>query len=61
MNKILSLAFVALLVGGCAVYADPYPYSGGVYIAPPPVIVGPVYPGWEWHRGYYHEGWHRRG
>ena len=24
--------------------ADPYPYSGGVYIAPPPVIVGSVYP-----------------
>ncbi len=24
--------------------ADPYPYSGGVYIAPPPVIVASVYP-----------------
>jgi hypothetical protein len=47
----------ALLCGGCAVYADPYPPAAGVYVAPPPaVVVAPGYhPGW-----YYYDSWHHR-
>ncbi len=66
MKRIICLGLLGFLMGGCAVYADPYPHYGypgepavgGVYVVPPPVVVRP---GWEWHRGHWHEGWHRRG
>ena len=57
MRRMVGFALAALLLGGCAVYADPYPYAGppvgGVYVAPGPVIVP-----WGWHGGW-HGGWHR--
>ncbi len=28
MRKMIGFALAALLLGGCAVYADPYPYAG---------------------------------
>jgi len=50
MRKMIGFALAALLLGGCAVYADPYPYAGppvgGVYVAPAPVVVAPVYRPW---------------
>ena len=55
MKWILGFVLTAVLCAGCAVYADPYPAS--VYVAPPGIV---VQPGWEYHHGYYHEGWHRR-
>jgi hypothetical protein len=61
MRRIVGFALAALLLGGCAVYADPYPYAGpvgGVYVAPGPVVVAPVYRPWGWHGGW-HGGWHR--
>ncbi len=42
MRRMIGFALAALLLGGCAVYADPYPYAGppvgGVYMAPAPVV-----------------------
>ncbi len=65
MKKLIGLAIsAALLLGGCAVYADPYPYPAppapGVYVPVPPIVVTPAYPWWGWH-GAWHGGWHRRG
>ncbi len=62
MRKMIGFALAALLLGGCAVYADPYPYAGppvgGVYVAPAAVVVAPVYRPWGWHGGW-HGGWRR--
>lgn len=64
MRQIIGFALTAALLGGCAVYAEPYPFqaSAGIYVAPTPVVVAPVYrsPGWghERHAGW-REGWHR--
>jgi hypothetical protein len=61
MRGMIGLALAALLLGGCAVYAEPgvyVPPLPGVYVAPPPVVVAPVYPGWGWH-GWSHGEWHR--
>ncbi len=55
MRKMIGFALAALLLGGCAVYADPYPC---VYVAPAPVVVAPVYRPWGWHGGW-HGGWRR--
>jgi hypothetical protein len=64
MKWTIGVAIAALLMGGCAVYADPYPYypaprPPGVYVTPLPLIVTPVYPWWGWHAGW-HGGGHRR-
>ena len=59
MKWILTFVLASVLCAGCAVYADPYPASGGVYVAPPAVVVQPA--PWEYHPYYYHEGWHGRG
>jgi hypothetical protein len=62
MKRMIGFALAGLLLGGCAVYADPYPYAGpavrGVYVAPAPVVVAPVYRPWGWHGGW-HRGWRR--
>jgi hypothetical protein len=59
MKRMFGLVLAGLLMGGCAVYADPYAYSppppppAGVYVAPAPVVVAPYpYWGWRWHHGY---------
>ena len=59
MTRLMTLVVGALLLGGCAVYAEPVPPHPGVYVAPPPVVFAP-YPGvwWGWHGGW-HRGWHR--
>jgi hypothetical protein len=63
MRRMIGLAVAAVLLGGCAVYAEPYPYvvapAPGIYVAPPSVVVGPAYPWWAWH-GEWHGGWHHR-
>ena len=65
MRRIIGFALAGLLLGGCAVYADPYPYAYsappayGVYVAPP-VVVAPYPYYWGWHHGW-HGGWRQRG
>lgn len=66
MKRTFGFIFVGLLLGGCAVYAEPYPPGAGVYVAPAPVVVAPAYPHYPyyaypryWYRG--HPGWYRRG
>jgi hypothetical protein len=63
MRRMIGLAVAAVLLGGCAVYAEPSPYvvapAPGIYVAPPPVVVAPAYPWWAWH-GEWHGGWHHR-
>ncbi len=59
MRRMIGFVLVAVFLGGCAVYAEPFPYGGspaaGVFVAPAPVIVAPVHP---WGR---HAGWHEGG
>ncbi len=45
MRRIIGFALSALLLGGCAVYAEPVPPPVGGYIAPPPVVVAPLLTG----------------
>ena len=64
MRQILGLVLAATLLGGCAVYADPYAFraSAGIYVPPAPVFVAPAYRHWGWHRDRDQErfeGWHR--
>jgi len=63
MRHMIGFALVAMLLGGCAVYALPVPYGGppavGVVVAPAPVVVAPVAP-WGWHAGW-HGGWRHHG
>ncbi len=59
MIKMICIVLAALFLGGCAVYADPYPYAppppvAGVYVAPPPVVVAPYPHHWGWHDGWRH-------
>jgi hypothetical protein len=56
MRRIIGFALSALLLGGCAVYAEPVP-PPGVYVSPPPVVVAPA-PFWGWWG--WHGGWHAR-
>jgi len=62
MRQILALVLAATFLGGCAVYADPYPFraSAGIYVTPAPVVVAPVYRsrGWKYER---HEDRHEAG
>jgi hypothetical protein len=48
MKRFLGLVFLALTVGGCAVYADPYPSAyvapPSVYVQTPGVVVEPIRP-----------------
>jgi hypothetical protein len=58
MRRLIGFALGALLLGGCAVYAEPVPPPAGAYVEPPPVVVAPgprVW--WGWHGGWY-RGWH---
>ncbi len=56
MRAIIGLALAGLLLGGCAIYAEPGVPYGGVYVAPPPVVVAPAYPWWGWHGGWHGHG-----
>ena len=63
MKKIVLVLFAATLLGGCAVYADPYGASvygpaPSVYVSPPVVIAPRPY----YYGGYRYSGWygHRR-
>ena len=64
MKRFLSLVFLTLALGGCAIYADPYPSAyvapPSVYVQTPGVVVEPGYPAYEYHRGYRHERWYYR-
>ena len=62
----MSIGFVlkATIVGGCAVYADPYLIraSRGIYVTAAPVVVAPIYRSQAWQYESYeecHKGWHR--
>ena len=64
MRHVIGFVLVAALLGGCAVYADPYSFraSGGIYVPPAPVVVAPVHRPWGWQRDRYqdrYDGWHR--
>lgn len=63
MRRTFGFILAGLILGGCAVYAEPYPPAAGVYVAPAPVVVVPAYPYYAyphyWYRG--NPGWHRRG
>lgn len=54
MKALLSLLLLlaGLLLSGCAVY--PAAPAGGVYVAPPSVVITPEF---YYHRGYYHRDW----
>jgi hypothetical protein len=63
MRRIVGLLLVTMLLGGCAVYAEPFPYAGapaaGVFVSPAPVIIAPAHAaGWHagWHGGWRHHG-----
>ena len=55
MRQVIWLVLAATLLGGCAVYADPYSFRASVGIfAPAPVAVAPAYRPWRydgWRRG----------
>jgi len=55
MRRTIGFLLGGLLLGGCAVYADPVPPGPGVYVAPPPAVVIAPRPWWGW--GW---GWHGR-
>ena len=62
MRQVIGLALAAALLGGCAVYADPYSFRASAGIYAPPVVVAPAYRARPWR--YYrdddrHEGWRR--
>jgi len=63
MRRIAGLLLVTMLLGGCAVYAEPFTYAGapaaGVFVSPAPVIIAPAHAaGWHagWHGGWRHHG-----
>jgi hypothetical protein len=62
MKRILGLAVVTALLGGCVAVVDPFPgvYVPGprVVVTPAPVVVAPR--PWGWYR-WQHHGWHRHG
>ena len=61
MRQVIGLVLAAALLGGCAVYADPYSFraSAGIF-APAPVAVAPVYrPGRYERFEVRHDGWRR--
>ena len=59
MRAVIAVVLGAVILGGCATYAGPVgPPPPGVYVAPPPVVVGPGPFWWAWHGGWHH-GWHR--
>ena len=45
MRQVIGFLLVAVLLGGCAMYAGPdgFGASVGIHAARPPVVVGPVY------------------
>ncbi len=64
MRQLIGFVLAATLLGGCAVYADPYGFraSAGIYAAPAPMVVAPAYRsrGWQYERyEARHDGWHR--
>ena len=64
MRQVIGLVLAAALLGGCAVYADPYGFgaSVGIHAAPGPVVVVPAYRARGWRYDRYedrHEGWRR--
>jgi hypothetical protein len=57
MRQVIWLVLAATLLGGCAVYADPYSFRASVGIfAPAPVAVAPAYRPWRYER---YDGWRR--
>ena len=57
MRRVIAAVVGALLLGGCALYTEPVPgAAAGVYVAPPPIAVGPGPVWWAWHG----HGWHGR-
>jgi hypothetical protein len=62
MRQFIGLVLAAALLGGCAVYADPYSLRASAGIFVPPVAAAPVYRSRGWGHERYQErydGWHR--
>ena len=62
MRQAIGLALAAMLLGGCAVYADPYSFRASAGIFVPPVAVAPAYRHRAWRYERYedrYEGWRR--
>ncbi len=63
MRQVIGLVLAATLLGGCAVYADPFSLraSAGIFVPPAPVVVAP-YRHRDWRYERYQErydGWRR--
>jgi hypothetical protein len=64
MKQLIVFVLAAALLGGCAVYADPYGFgaSVGIHGAPEPVVVAPAYHSRGWQYDRYEDryrGWRR--
>ena len=62
MRQVIGLVLAAALLGGCAVYADPYSFRASTGIFVPPAAVAPAYRPRSWRYDRYedrHEGWRR--
>ena len=62
MRQLIGLVVAAALLGGCAVYADPYSVRASAGIFVPPVAAAPAYRprGWERERDHErYDGWRR--
>ncbi len=56
MRGTIGFLLGVLLLGGCAVYAEPVPPVAGIYVAPTPAVVVAPRPWWAWG-GEWHHRW----
>jgi hypothetical protein len=60
MRQVILLVLAAALLGGCAVYADPYSFRASAGIFVPSAPVAPVYRYRGWRQRYQSQGYQDR-